>query len=372
MEGLMENPFIFGRAVVGEHFVDREKEVAELKSTMLSGQHVVLFSARKVGKTSLIKETFEQTENAICIHIDLWQVTSTYTLAKEIINSVVNKTYSSIEKLGQDLKDLFKSLRPRVYIDMDGRIGIEFGKEEVKEALRDALNFPEEVARKKGIRLIISFDEFQEIEHLDGLEMEKLFRSILQHHEHVSYIFAGSERSLTDVIFGERERPFYRFAKYMELKPIDKDVLENFIVNKFAESGKSMDKDAAKWIAEFSEGIPYYVQHMCHEVWYITEKEANKEIVEKALEERILPSLFSGFQVIWNGIKSEEQKKLLIGIANAKQPQIYSQNFIAKYELKTPGHVGKAIKSLERMGLIEGNKIWDIFFREWVKRNFYF
>jgi len=27
---------------------------------------------------------------------------------------------------------------------------------------------------------------------------------------------------------------------------------------------------------------------------------------------------------------------------------------------------------LVRMGLIEGNKIWDIFFREWVKRNFYF
>jgi DNA-binding MarR family transcriptional regulator len=76
--------------------------------------------------------------------------------------------------------------------------------------------------------------------------------------------------------------------------------------------------------------------------------------------------------VIWNGIKSEEQKKLLIGIANEKQPQIYSQNFIAKYELKTLGHVRKAIKSLERMGLIEGNRIWDIFFREWVKRNFYF
>ena len=45
----MKNPFIFGRAVVGEHFVDREKEIEELKSTILSGQHVVLFSARKIG-----------------------------------------------------------------------------------------------------------------------------------------------------------------------------------------------------------------------------------------------------------------------------------------------------------------------------------
>ena len=119
------------------------------------------------------------------------------------------------------------------------------------------------------------------------MELEKIFRSILQHHEYVSYIFAGSERSLTAAIFGERERPFYRFAKHMELK-------------------------------------------------------------------------------------SKEQKKLLVGIANEHQLQIYSQKFIAKYELKSPGHVRKALKSLEGMGLIERNKIWDIFFREWVKRNFVF
>ena len=41
-------------------------------------------------------------------------------------------------------------------------------------------------------------------------------------------------------------------------------------------------------------------------------------------------------------------------------------------KLKSPGHVRKALKSLEGMGLIERNKIWDIFFREWVKRNFVF
>jgi len=188
----------------------------------------------------------------------------------------------------------------------------------------------------------------------------------------VSYIFAGSERSLTNVIFGDRERPFYRFAKHVELKPIDKEVLARFIENKFAESGKRIDKGAIKWIVEFSEGIPYYVQHICHEVWYMSEKEAKKEIVERSIRERILPGLASGFEVIWKGIKSEEQRRLLIGIANEKQPQIYSQRFIERYGLKSPGHVRKAMKSLEGMGLLEGNRIWDIFFREWVRANFYF
>ncbi len=369
----MKNPFIFGRAVMGKYFVDREKDINELRSAMLSGQHVVLFSPRKIGKTSLIKETFRRTEEAICIHLDLWQVTSTYSLGKEIINSVVNETYGSIEKLGRDLKDLFKALRPKISIDMEGHIGVELEKGEEEEVLilKEALNFPENVARKKGVKLIIAFDEFQEIEHLDGLELEKLFRSILQHHENVSYIFAGSERSLINIIFGAKERPFYRFAKHIVLEPIDREVLVRFVVNKFAASGKRIDMDAARWTVEFSEGIPYYVQHICHEVWYMAEKEVKRELVEKVIGERILPGLSSGFEVIWKGIKSEGQRKLLIGIANENQPQIYSHRFIEKYRLKSPGHVRKAIKSLEGIGLIEEDRIWDIFFREWVKQNFY-
>lgn len=366
----MKNPFIFGKAVEGDYFVNRKEEINELKSTLLSGQHIVLFSPRKMGKTSLIKETFRNTREAVCIHVDLWQTTSQYALAREIINKVINKTYTSIEKLGHDLKDLFRSLRPKVYIDMDGHIGIEFSREETIEALKEALDFPERVARKKKIQLIVAFDEFQEIEHLNGLQMEKMFRSILQHHEHVSYIFAGSERSLITIIFEEKERPFYRFAKHMELKPIDKELLKKFIINKFTQSGKKIDKNSAQWIIEFSRGIPYYVQHLSHEIWYMTKKEANMRIIKQCLTEQILPSLASGFQAIWNKIKSDEQKRVLIGIANENEPQIYSQGFIQKYELKSPGHVRKAIKSLENGELIEKNRIWDPFFKEWVKINF--
>ena len=366
----MDNPFIFGKAVEGDHFVDREQEIDELQSTLIAGQHVVLFSPRKMGKTSLIKETFRKTKGETCIHIDLWQTPSQYALAKEILNKVINQTYTSVEKLGHDLKDLFRSLRPKIYIDMDGHIGIEFNREETVEALKEILDFPERVAQKKNIRLIIAFDEFQEIERLDGLQMEKLFRSILQHHEKVSYIFAGSERSLITIIFESKSRPFYRFAKHMELQPINKEILEKFVTNKFVQSSKKIDKNAAQWIVEFSKGIPYYVQHLAHEIWYMTKTEANLETIKTCLIERIIPSLSSGFQTIWNRIKSDEQKRVLIGIANETHPQVYSQEFIKKYDLKSPSHVRKAIKSLEGIELLEKNTVWDPFFKEWIKMNF--
>ena len=367
----MKNPFIFGKAVTGDHFVDRKEEINELKSTLLSGQHIILFSPRKMGKTSVVKETFRRTKDVTCIYIDLWKTTSQYALAQEIINNVINQTYTSIEKLGHDLKDLFKSLRPKISVDMDGHIGIEFSKEETTNALKEALDFPERVARKKRIKLIVALDEFQEIEHLDGLQMEKIFRSILQHHEHVSYLFTGSERTLINLIFGEKERPFYRFAKHMELKPVDKEILKEFILNKFRQSGKKIDADAAGWITRFSRGIPYYVQHISHEVWYISKKEVNIKTVKKCLSERISPSLASGFQLIWNRIKSDVQKRLLIGLANETDPRIYSQGFIKKYDLKSSGHVRKAVKSLEKAELIEKDRIQDPFFEEFVKTNFF-
>ena len=173
-------------------------------------------------------------------------------------------------------------------------------------------------------------------------------------------------------IFGEKERPFYRFAKRMELQPITYSVLERFIMDKFSEGGEKIDRDVAAWIAEFSRGVPYYVQYICHDVWYMTRTIADVGVVERCLKDRILPSLSSGFQMIWSRIRSRERRKLLIGVANENQPRIYSQKFIEMYELKSPGHVGKAVRALNVAGLMDRNAIEDVFFEEWVRVTFSF
>jgi len=268
------------------------------------------------------------------------------------------------------MKHLLKSLKPKISLDTDGNISVEFGREEIKEALNEAIDFPEQVAKRKGKKIIIAFDEFQEIENLDGLQIEKTFRSTIQHHQMVSYIFAGSRQSLIRAIFEKKERPFYRFAKQIRLQPLNVETLERFIISKFKNTNKEIDKDAARWIAEFNRGIPYNVQHLCHETWYATDSKANLGLVKKILYEKILPSLNDGFQTIWEDINSYEQRKLLIGLANESKPRIYSQDFIKKYDLKTPSHVRKALKSLEEAGIVDENKIQDPFFEEWVKKKF--
>ena len=53
----MRNPFIYAEPVDGENFADRKRELEELKTEMLSGQNVIIYSPRRFGKSSLVHNT---------------------------------------------------------------------------------------------------------------------------------------------------------------------------------------------------------------------------------------------------------------------------------------------------------------------------
>lgn len=74
----MENPFIFGKIVTGESFVNREKEKLELSRSLLNGQVVFLISSRRYGKSSLLKKVSEKLVRggARTAYIDLFKCSS--------------------------------------------------------------------------------------------------------------------------------------------------------------------------------------------------------------------------------------------------------------------------------------------------------
>ncbi len=367
----MKNPFIYGSVVTGEYFVDRENEIKDLSASLLAGQHVLMLSPRKMGKSSLIEETFRRTnekDGVIALRIDMWKTPNMESFAKEIVNRLISASYTSVEKFLHDSIDLFKRIRPRIYVDAGGSIGVEFDLAEKRVLLEEAMELPERIAVKKGKRIILAFDEFQEIARFDGIETEKFLRSVIQAQKNVSYIFSGSEQSMLSLMFGDATRPFYRFARIMKLEPIKESILVEFINSRFKKSRKAIDAEAAKWIAAFSEGAPSYVQQICHETWNLNSI-VDMDVVKTAMDNAI-SSMDAGFRTIWENISSNEQRVLLIALAKEGAAKIYSSGFIKKYDLKSPGHVRKAIKLLENMRLVENNRPSDFFFREWLRRTY--
>ena len=55
----MKNPFVYGKIVSGEYFCNRDKEVKELAAEIITCQNIIIFSPRRYGKTSLIRQIIQ-------------------------------------------------------------------------------------------------------------------------------------------------------------------------------------------------------------------------------------------------------------------------------------------------------------------------
>jgi hypothetical protein len=74
----MRNPFIYGEEAADEAFCDREGEIKELLRDIQNGVNVIIFSPRRYGKTSLIKQVLKQLDKkkTASVYVDLYPAVS--------------------------------------------------------------------------------------------------------------------------------------------------------------------------------------------------------------------------------------------------------------------------------------------------------
>ncbi|UCH88395.1 MAG: ATP-binding protein [Thermoplasmata archaeon] len=364
------NPFLYGTVVTGKNFVGRSIELKLLQKELTVGKSLILYSERRLGKTSLLMEFIaRKRRNIIPVYIDLYGMTTKEDLGKQIVNKVINNAYTKIEKIKGSVKNFLKSLKPKLILSPDGNVTIDvtvekkFGEDEFVEIL----DFPQKVAEEKKVRIIMIFDEFQEISLMDGVALEKQMRARFQHHKNVSYVFSGSREHMLKQIFEEQTRAFYKFARPMKLGPIPAEDFRPFISLKFKRTGGKASDEIIDNILDYTGGNPYLTQYLCHEVWYITKNPKWKEVIDAAVE-NIVAQQSIGYEHIWDELKSRHQRSLLIAIANEGKPS-YSSEFIEKYRLKSQSNVEKSLKMLKNRRILdEEGRLKDIFFKEWLIR----
>lgn len=365
---MVENPFRFGKVVSGKYFTDREREYSELVGDLEGGQNLIVYSPRKYGKTSLILKVLDglARKGIGVAYIDLFEVTTLKHFAEKFVGEVLkNQNGSAVVGI---LKKFLPRMSPKLVIGDAVKIEVELSRAE--KELDEVLDLPEHVSAKSGRRMVVVIDEFQEINNLDGGRMESLMRSKFQRHTMVSYVFMGSKRHLFEPIFAERERPFFRFGKQFSLGKIPRDEFASFIRSRFADTGKNISDEAIKSVLDMTDGHPYYTQQICHEMWNIAEKNVAGTDVGKALAHTISDYSYS-YELIWDSLRGHA-RSLLFGLAVGSD-NIYSAGFISKYGLGAPTSVQKALKTLEKKGLVEKtadgrHAVEDVFFAEWLRK----
>jgi len=329
------NPFYFGNEVYNDDFCNRVVELEELKKDCASGQNLLLYAPRRFGKTSLLKklkQDLEKSDEYKIIYFDLFSVST----VEEFIQKYFNLIVKCFESDSSKVMDLFKNIlniRPNITMTMSSNNDISYGlsitqKEQI-QSLEDILNLPFLYAKKFNKKIVVIFDEFQEIEQL---EMEKKLRSVIQtHSREITYLFSGSKKSILTQMFNDKSRAFYKAVKHFHIKEILLSDWETFIIVKFTKSNKIIDRTHIVDIFNITQGYPYYMQQIMSVIWDKTFEIVSTAIVNDSLK-LIVEREYDLYSLIWTTL-TPNQKNTLKYILECDGLNLYSNDNIKQSNL---------------------------------------
>ena len=371
-----ENPFVFGKAVEGRFFTDRMKDAEHLEANLTHGINTILISPRRWGKTSLVKKVISNVTrpDIKIIYVDIFSCKSEYDFYRQLATAIIQQTSSKIEEWMITAKEFLSRLITKVSFSPDSiqeyALSFEFPDKDSSE--QDILQLPERIAQKKGLRLVICLDEFQQIaEFQDSITFQKKLRSVWQHQQNVSYCLFGSKRHLMTELFSDTSNPFYKFGDMMFLKKIPTEEWIPFICRKYQETGKIITDKQAERICKVTENLSSYVQHLSWIVWYKANPVTTNEMIELSIDE-LLEQNKVFFQREIEGL-TELQLNLLKAVANGVDTGFSKKEIIKKYRLESSANVQGVKKAMIKKDLIDvdGSVITfnDPIFKLWIKRN---
>jgi AAA+ ATPase superfamily predicted ATPase len=351
------NPFRYGQVVEGEYFYDREDELSRIKSTLSSGNNLVLYAPRRYGKSSLVKKVLKELQNEgfITVYLDFMSIYSRELFIKNYSKLIAENEQSTIEKTVKKLNKLIRGIVPSITFSQYGNPEFSFSwveNVEKDDTLEDVINLPERLATKKK-RWIIAFDEFQEIDKLNGDSFEKHLRSLIQFHQNVSYLFLGSRTHLLKDMFSNKNRPFYNSAMLMNLETMDNKYSIKYLQKRFSKDKLNIPKEISEYIIDSSNNIPYYIQFIAAEIWQqlINKKaEITKLHVDNAIK-RIIELKSDYYWELTN--KQTNYRKMVLKVLCNSSVGIFSKEITEKYGLGASSTTQKAINSFIDEGIIE-------------------
>ena len=369
------NPFSYGTIVRGQYFFDRQEECQRIVSTLSGGNNLVLFAPRRFGKTSLVFRAIEELERQgyICVYFDFMPVYSRESFIQAYSKAILSKQ-KNLQNAVKKLAALIKGIRPKLVFDQVGNpeFTIDFTDDKVGEkTLEDIIDLPDKLASTDN-RYIIVFDEFQEINNLNGENFEKLLRSKIQQQEHVNYIFLGSRTHLLNDMFNNKSRAFYNAAMLMQIEALPEKETIEFLKSRFSESGMKIDESVSLYLIQQAGNIPYYIQLLAAEVWQYmvsSQKVVNTEVVGYCAE-RIV-DLKNDYYFELYGRQSAYQKKLLKSLLISGK-NVFSSDYTKRFRLSATSTTQKALLGLVESSIVEkvdGDYfIADPFFKRFLTR----
>ncbi len=188
----MNSPFKYGKVVTGDTFINRVDDINRIQNNINAGINTILISPRRWGKSSLIKqiEYLNNDKNVRYAFIDFFNIRTEQDFLEKYSREIIKCSISKKEELLQAGRNFFQRITPSFSFGADpvNDFSVNFAWSEAQKRKDEIINLPQVIAEKKGIKIVVCIDEFQNITRLDNhVYFEQELRSYWQHHENTSY-----------------------------------------------------------------------------------------------------------------------------------------------------------------------------------------
>ena len=370
----MKNPFAYSNYVTGESFCNRKKELSELLRYIKGSQNVLLYSHRRYGKSSLIRQVFREIKgknlNVGTMHVELYGTISEKDFITKSFQGL-NQLESNFEKLLKSVSNALKSIKLNLSIDSatgGTSVSPSFGAVDEKTVLEELMNILSKYSQKR--RLVIAFDEFQEVAGYTEEGFEKRLRSFIQQHSNICYIFSGSQQHLITEMFISNKRAFYKLAESFPLEKIETKYYISWVQNLFSQKNVHLPVEQIEEIVARFENHPMYIQNFLFHLWEEPGKKGfSPEIINK-VENTIIEKRSLEHTVLWETLSINQKKTLKLILLNNGH-NLFNAGSLKSVNLKTGSLVTKALSSLKKKEIIVKNgnyQIQDIVFKKWLQK----
>ncbi|MBN1526689.1 MAG: hypothetical protein JW919_03790 [Candidatus Omnitrophica bacterium] len=376
---------MFSEPVVGERFFGREEVLDLLNKRVLAlkegyRQNVALTGQSLAGKSSILLHFLATVKDEPFIPVYLEVVKEPFrSFANRFIATLLYNTFAKTGEaveidMGSLLEKASKALPKTHGAVRHVMASVERG--EYDEAYTSLLNLTSIVKEEAKIPCIVIFDEFDNLEQIGIKNTFLNFGKIIMVQKNTMYIVSSSRNHAIKKILSEKLSLLFGNFEIVKVSGFDTKKAGEFLEIKLA--GYEADDDIKRFIISFTDGNPFYLNHIAARLEGIAAERMSSHIDSAVVEQAILDLVYNSNGVIHQYLLNyvldlldsrsrEICLPIMVAIARGKN----RQQEIARAVKAQRSEISKALERLLEQGFISKNGVFyridDVMLEFWLR-----
>jgi hypothetical protein len=381
----------------GREFFDRDEELKDILTTLRdlnSTLGFALYGKRRMGKTSLFKETrrrlLEEDKNLVCIYFSIWDLIekSITEFVREFGLAIIEeyRSHLSLPHKAKDflnlplnfIRNVLSGLKLSIEIQDSLTLILSFERDKRTEPgklIDEIFSLPERLAKETKKKSILFLDEFGDIVDLKmngkkvGDAIIKKTRTISEGYKRTSLNISGSTRKTMESAVLSSTSAFYRQFIVKEIGPFSKEATKELMDKNLTNA--NLSQEGLNLLYEFTAGIPFYVQFLGRLLDKYSVESIQEKDVKRAIDEFLSQEGDLVFKEEFQSLSDKE--RLIVTVMATKDLSLFSEISNALGEQIT--NLGRYLVYLEEKDIIQKEQrglyiFTDPIFKKWLAQKF--